>query len=552
MFEDRESVLNLITELFREHYGELDGGVKVNHRKEKDDVPKSDQSSSGFDLLMARRSAAKPHAQVIDSNDPPSATTASEELPQRRNLLEPTITSSHSPENEEGHISGGSNGVRTKRPGIVNPESISRINASFRTPRRENPHHINPGSGTQLSESLMRPMTRYGELFPDRLSPHSPELPSPPTTRHTLGSPISQRREQLHGPSSSSPEINRRPSFRRADRERDRERYGNGALDTWFQRTTQVSLEKNPATHSVPSREPSEVPLSSLAEQRFGISQNLSQGDADDNQQNATRSPSSEGSSPRQPTPNQPSTLDNHHDEIPFSMDSGRGFPVLERWAAQLHEDGAHSEPTDLEKALDFEKRKKEAVRARRLQVQNGERSSGSQPAQIPPSSQNSRYLAAKAALTSTEPSIAEPVFMSKIAPHDPRAYLMRQQKSPSANEPPLNGVKVQRSLTSRLPFERIPDGLDLHSLAVSCSVDLAPNFFSFDPCSREDSYIRSGHESTAFSSSEAKECLPLWNERLGRIMREQYESRDDSQPPRGGIDFSSIIDEHIDSFSEK
>lgn len=550
MFEDRDSVLTLITNLFREHYGESDGGEKTKHQKQKDDVPKANQTSIGFDLLMARRSAAKPQAEAIRSNEPCGDSTPNESL-QSRSRFEPVIPSLNSPENEGGHAPEGSNRNRAKRPGITNPESIARINASFRTPRSENPNQISPRSGNSLNETPTRLMRRHGEMFPAQLSPKISELPSPPTTRRTLGSPISQRREQRHGPASSSPETNRMPSFRRADRERDRERYGNGALDTWFQRTTQISLEQTPVTQLEPSQEAIEEPLSSLAQQRFGISHNPSHDGADHQEQTHSLSPSSEEPSPRQSPPNQPSPLDDQFDGNTVSMDSGRGFPVLDRWAAQLHKDGARPEPIDLEKALDFEKRKKEAIRARRLQFRTSEISPDPEPAPIPPSSQNSRYLAAKAALTSTEVSIAEPVVVSKLAPHDPRAYLMRQQESSATNELPANGAKVKRSLINRLPFERIPDGLDMHNLAVSCPVNLAPNLCSFKPCSREDNYAQPGHESTAFSSPEAKACLPLWNERLERIMKEQYESKDASQPPRAAIDFSSIIDKHINSFAE-
>ena len=550
MFEDRDSVLTLITNLFQEHYGGSDGGEKNKHQKKKDDVPKSTQTSSGFDLLMARRSVAEPQAEVIGSNEPVSDTTPNELL-RRRSRLEPGISSFDSSEHEGSHAPEGSNGNKAKRPGTINPESIARINASFRTPRSENPNQISPRPGNSLKETPTRPMRRHSEMFPAQLSPMILELPSPPTTRRTLGPPISQRREQRNGPASSSPETNRMPSFRRADRERDRERYGNGALDTWFQRTTQISLEQTPVTQLGPSQEAIEEPLSSLAQQRFGFSHNPSHDGANHEERTHTLSSSSEEPSPRQSPQNQLSPLDDQFDGNPVSMDSGRGFPVLDRWAAQLHKDGAHPEPIDLEKALDFEKRKKEAIRARRLQYRTSEISPDPEPAPIPPSSQNSRYLAAKAALTSTDVSIAEPVLVSKLAPHDPRAYLMRQQESPAANESPAKGTKVKRSLINRLPFERIPDGLDMHNLAVSCSVNLAQNLCSFKPCPHEDNYGHPEHESTAFSSPEVKEYLPLWNARLERIMKEQYESKDASQPPRAAIDLSSIIDKHISYFAE-
>ncbi|KAG2420227.1 hypothetical protein HFD88_005027 [Aspergillus terreus] len=78
------------------------------------------------------------------------------------------------------------------------------------------------------------------------------------------------------GPSSSGtpfPISQTSPSLRtnyakRAARERDRERYGNGSLDTWFGKTTQVGLSRI-ATED-PSSPEAQESFTQLAQERFG------------------------------------------------------------------------------------------------------------------------------------------------------------------------------------------------------------------------------------------------------------------------------------------
>jgi hypothetical protein len=327
-------------------------------------------------------------------------------------------------------------------------------------------------------------------------------------------------------------------SVRDAEKERDRNRFGNGALDTWFQRTTQVSLERNPVEEG-PTQEP-DSPLSFLAQQRFGLPRDTSPNilQVDGQTDGCSDSPSKTTITPE----------DTHHrpdDHIPESIDSGRGLPVLERWAAQLHQGVSHEELSDLEKALDFERRKKEAIQNSRARFKQSDKPSTSRPAPVSHSPHRSRYLAAKSALTSSQPSVGEPVPTTTLSPHDPRTYLICQEIGHSTDEPSTNDGKVRKLPTNRLPFERIPDGCELYDLGLTYSVDLSSSSNSFKRNMPEDLYSESNRNSTAFSAADLEICSPFWNERLMLIMKQQYKNKDGS--PLGiRIDLAAIISQHL------
>lgn len=543
MFEDRELILALVAGLFRQHYGELKSGEKAGIKQIKDSSSKGSPISNGFDVLMARKPTSEVHPNFSHPDNSSIASIAnarpSENQSRVRNGSQLAKNCGSEP---DGSVNNGA-----RKPRIANPDSVSRVNASFQTPRRDQDPFTSPSSGNQSTDSIQRSTGRQNGPEDFQCSPVTSDLPSPPISRISSRSPVRIRQPHARALLSSSPEFDRASSFRRAERERDRERYGNGAIDTWFQRITQDSLERA-AEEAAPLQDPTELPLSSLAEQRFG-SKALRDDESESEQDDARLEPSSGESPTLQFDQSTLISPDGQDDPACASMDSGRGFPVLERWAAQLHGDGAYPGPIDLEKAMDFEKRKKEANQNKRLQNKNRETIPASQQAPVPPSSQNSRYLAAKAALTSSHTSIGGPVSATKLSPNDPRAYLMRQQEVSAAKEAPENDTSARRLLTSRLPFERIPDGIKLYNLGVSCCVARSPESDPLKKGSPEDEYTRTGEEAIAFSPSEVKDCLPLWNTRLEQIMKEKYQSKDDLRLTCDKIDLSSAIAQHLNSF---
>ncbi|CAG8200463.1 unnamed protein product [Penicillium nalgiovense] len=551
LFEDRDVVLALVENLFRDHYGEIDGTERRTSNQGKDDACKSHEGSGGFELLMARKPTMELPTQPRDAENPFSEAipfTPVTQKPLRSEYdFSPTVTSSSNSHNSPDESAT----ARNKRSSFLNPWSISRINASFQTPRRgSNP--ANQTSPVNLSSgSLQGPIRRESESRGFQYTPKS-DLTSPLTSQLASGSPVRRRRHHPQEPTeSSSPGTNLISSARRAERERDRDRYGNGALDTWFQRTTQVSLQQNSVeqqnhVEEAATQEP-DSPLSVLVQQRFGEPTNTSPKivHVDGQNDGCSDSPSNNSMTPEAGR-HVPSLYEDHGDYIADSIDSGRGFPVLERWAAQLHEGVSQEEPSDLEKALDFERRKKEAIQNSRTRFKTNDKPSSSQSAPVSHSPHRSRYLAAKAALTWSQTSIAEPVSATTLSPHDPRAYLIRQEREVSTDETLTNDGKARRLPTKRLPFERIPDGFDLHDLGVTCSVDLPSGSKSSKWNMPEDLYSESDEETTAFSASDLETCLPFWNERLMILMKQQYKNKHESKPLGIQIDLAGIISQHV------
>ncbi|KGO66538.1 DNA mismatch repair protein, C-terminal [Penicillium italicum] len=544
LFEDRDVVLALVENLFRDQYGEIHGTETKTSNQIKDDACNSDVGSGGFELLMARKPATELSTQPSNPdnlfNEAVTHTPVSQNPLQSERAFSPVASSNRNgPESPDESAR-----ARNKGSSFVNPWSISRINASFQTPRRGGNFLNQPSPMEPSSGSVQGSIRREIESRSFQLSPKS-DLTTPLTSRIASGSPVRRRRHHPQESTESSPENNRVSSARRADRERDRERYGNGALDTWFQRTTQVSLQQTPVEEG-PTQEP-DSPLSFLAQQRFGSPPNtLPYTVHVDGQNDGCSDSPSKNSIPSEAINHGRSLPEDKNDYIPESMDSGRGFPVLERWAAQLHEGVSHEEPSDLEKALDFERRKKEAIQNSRARFKANDKPSGSQSAPVLHSPHSSRYLAAKAALTSSQTSIGETVSVKTLSPHDPRAYLIRQERDRSINEASSKEGKTRRLPTNRLPFEQIPDGSDLHDLGLTCSVDLSSSSNSFKCNITDDLYTESDNETTAFSASDLETCLPFWNERLVHIMKKQYKNKDESKPLSIQFDLAAIISQHV------
>lgn len=546
LFEDRELVLTLVESLFSGYYGELERPSKSDTRGTKEKISNSTEGSTGFELLLAQKSTAKPVTDPHDSGSPLNETLPHISLSQRPLRGDPVCSTADHSNNGLSESLNPSPAARTKRSSFVNPWSISKINASFQTPQRNNNTSAFTSPVNLPSGSLQHSVQRGSEPGSLQDSPNLSDLTSPPTSRLASGSPVRRRRQHPQTSNESSPEGTRIPTARRADRDRDRDHYGNGALDTWFQKTTQASLQEPPVEEAYPQG-PNNSSLSVLAHRRFGAPVNSSPSQAHvDGQNDGCSENSPQTNFSPEASPRDPALCEDQARYLPESMDSGRGFPVLDRWAAQLHKDIACEEPSDLEKALDFERRKKEAIKKSRIRFTDCENPSNSQSTTVSHSPHHSRYLAAKAALTSSQTSIAEPVSMTKLSPHDPRAYLLRQNRDSSAGENLTVGEKVRKTPTHRLPFERIPGDSNLHNLGITCSVDLSPDSDILRRSIPGDVAITNDNAPTAFSASTIGTCLPLWNERLMLIMKEQYKSTKEQDLPDMDIDLSPIMIRHL------
>jgi hypothetical protein len=547
LFENRGLVLSLVETLFRDHYGELPGTEKKIDNKRNDSSSNAGASNGEFDLLMARKPPAEPALQSHQTEDSSGDAILRTPLSQRPSRsgksTYPTVeqfSSSGTPEQSHSKM--------PKRSSFVNPWSISRINASLQMPQREEYQFSHSSPVNSAARSPEESRQRGSQPGSNQNSPQSPEFPSPPVSRIASGSPVRRRHQNSQEPIGSSPERPRVSSARRAERERDRKRYGNGALDTLFQRTTQVSTRQSSVEQESTQESEPDSRLSSLAQERFGLHAGRPLNHPPvDGQNDGQTEDESENEQTQQSFRHASSSTRDLIENTNESMDSGRGFPVLDRWAARLHEGVDVDATLDLEKALDFERRKKQAIQSSRNRFrEHGSSSSSQLGPPISHSPHHSRYLAAKAALTSSQTSTTDHLSTTTIPSHDPRGYLIRNKGSNKPDEPLATSTKPRKLPISRLPFERIPDGYDLHDLETTCSIDLSIISDIHSQYKQDDLSFENDDEATAFSGSNVETYAPLWDQRMLHIMQQKFKKNDQSLLSILEADLSTIISAHL------
>ncbi|OJJ31232.1 hypothetical protein ASPWEDRAFT_118456 [Aspergillus wentii DTO 134E9] len=536
LFEDADQVLSFVEDLFRDTYGELSASEKsAAPAKGKEKA----QNSNGFDLLMARKDSVQSTPQHRDVNDNPIVAPLVTTYSQFKSPLPSTYRrrdfQSSSPPGTEQTI----NQATSKDVEIVSPWSMTRLNVPIRTPEKSN---------SAVENRMLLPKHNAAKEHPRRHraldggQPSSPALPSPSTSNSNSASPTNIHHSQpLFQFSQTSPTTPAQNDPKRAARERDKERYGNGALDTWFVKTTQATLDQNNPGNQLEQDEDGPS-LTQLARERFGREQSLdtASNDVEDRypQRESPENTPNTSNVSQSPPENITSSLGSRPVEIP---EQRRELPVLETWAARLHKHSEKGINSDLEDALDFERRKKEAIQQRREQKRNRH--------EIPSSSNphQSRYLAARAVLNSdlndsTEQphSIsADSISRPRLNPYDPRAYLMRQQSDVSKN-----GLKARRTNTSKLPLEKISEDCDIHDLCLRlpASEPLLSN--TMKHTLKEDLYTRDGTHIEAFTASDSDDLLEYWSHRLSNLTNEQYRTKDQCREPNLNFNFTAVIEQ--------
>lgn len=169
-----------------------------------------------------------------------------------------------------------------------------------------------------------------------------------------------------------------------------------------------------------------------------------------------------------------------------------------------LHQDMAEQQPNpDVEWSMDFEHRKELASRRRRdelraaaLEVDNSDT-----PTVVRTSPHKNRYNAAIATLEAGYPppntirSLKEP-FKTSLPDGDPRAYLMRRQRSVMAQRAKSGEVpKLTRAKSNRLPLENIPENEKIHNLVLGLSADMDNLQRIVDELMNSDIYVKKGSE---------------------------------------------------------
>ncbi|GIK07313.1 hypothetical protein Aspvir_002975 [Aspergillus viridinutans] len=530
LFENQQDVLSLAEDLFKDVYGETPAGTET--RKSSSKGKERTANNDAFELLLARKDTPECSVETVnDGNKPPSFVIASSLFHMR--------SSPKNGRHEQRLFSDGTPGAsghaRARDLEGLNPWSVTRLYAPSGAPSHKAPSRVPTGSArlpraAQELESRSTidasPLRSAHSASPSASTPNSNRLSHSPAESHssasvsdlTQTSPITP----LHGPSARL----------RASRQRDKERYGNGALDTWFLKTTQASVPQEPVEQR-PENEHDETPLSQLAQNRFAQPERPPVTSATTAPQNPTVTSGSPG-------PSEEATSTVESSVISRSRASEPSSRRLDQWSANLHGLANADHNPDLERVLDFEKRKREVITKLREQRKNA--SAANSP-------HVSRYLAAKAAL---QPEVnngnAEPEQLISVTdsssprlnPHDPRSYLMRNKSSHDQRTLDSDSAKIRRIQTNKLPFEKIAEGCELHDLCLVQPADIRLISEQFRDLYEHDLYIREEDTFAGFTAADLQ-FLSLWESQLSSLIKQKFRTTQGSDIPTIQINPSDI-----------
>ncbi|KAJ9229319.1 hypothetical protein DTO169E5_8897 [Paecilomyces variotii] len=536
LFTDSPALISLSESLFKSVYGEVDHGGKLDAPASK--TSKTSQNDSCIRAPAEAESAESYHSQDIPATSQTSFVSGG----MRQSSICQTL------ENEKRSTSRNETPMRSGNIDIRNPWAIARLNTSTRSTDSVRPHFsqlLTPSRTKNTPESLEL------ESMNNRHS-GSPPLPSPSNSDSSLPSSGSRRSSLFVQRPQRSPAC---AAYTRSDRDIAKERYGNGALDTWFQKVTQSSF-KNLSTDSTSQEIQDEVTRDRAAE-RFGKRTHPPQAsplrDFTDDVGNKHTQTSIDIDVPR--------ISGREHSLVEDVEDTGQSediihrrqeFPVLEQWSSRLHQSSASEYTSETEMALDFERRKRAAIQSRRLQTKAFLGSAAPREDEPPSSSpHHNRYLAARAALAApvAESHAEMPSSTSTtgtpnpapLNPNDPRAYFIRHRDTVGQIGTSSTGPKIRRVHTSKLPLERIPEGSDLHDIGLRLAINVNHLSSLFVEICRVDSYSQSGSSSEAFSATPSKQLQQLWNARLSDLIKKKYRTVKTDEEPHIPFELSTI-----------
>lgn len=539
MFADPQIIVSLAEGLFKDVYGEVD-----DENEKVQEVAEKTAGKDDFSLLMARKPVME-----FPASPPSSHPTASErqtginaEAISTTSAPAPTPQPSYdSQQRDVGNSSEVEGDERSAERNSINPWTIAKTHFF---PRSQS-------ASTQRPSQLVAPVRREsggGRVERNRRVSASPPLASPSYSTSSSSSPPETRTSPLF---VSAREISREVAVPSLDlsaksaRERARERYGNGALDTWFKKTTQVSLDRGSSSSTVADQREENRDRSGSEELREALDPPDSSGDI--RPVSGVHKPFKIPIARNSTSPDlYSSQLEDPHSAEP--NERRQEFPVLERWSSRLHQPPSQENGSDLEDALDFERRKRAAILSRREQMRSGRDSSAPSNSQLSSNSPHqNRYLAARAALTAgantstaeADDSPAESELVPSLDRNDPRAYFMRHQETEQASGTRL---KIKRVHTGRLPLEKIPDGFDTHELALRRPAPLGLLSESYRRARLVDSYTRSGTGFDAFAEPDLASIAKTWEARLAALIRQKYRAKDGDGVPDLQFDLYAAI----------
>lgn len=580
LFEDPQILLSLAESLFKHIYGDMDSSSKDAGDARADEISASQGLTARHPTAIS--SPQRQGSEYTSSQGTTSRTQLSTSSPSLGSTQRTGIYDLQLQEADRA-----SQRMTTHRDlEAANPWSIAKMNvsvcSSHDTSRNvdTSPPFLTPARGRE-SDRARGESTQMNRRFSG-----STTLPSPSNSNSnsTSTSPSDARRSPLFiQHTRGSPTVSELNSSTRSakDRARDRERYGNGALDTWFQKTTQLSLSRQ-SVEDLAVQDHEEILSEQRAAERFGPKKSQSGFttaaallQSTSNRFKPFKSPLD----PKQTSSRQPQLLPSQDTEDyppspePEQPERRHEFPVMERWSSLLHQSSTQETSSELEEALDFERRKKSAIQARRLQMKDRLGSLTQESTHSPSSSpHHNRYLAARAALnpsnnntntnvdadTETPTQEAEDSSSSRPPrsnPNDPRAYFIRHRELDQQTEK-TGGclMRVRRVHSSKLPLERIPEGSNLHDVGLPYPIALQDLSKSFKQGWETDSYIRSGTRFDVFSSADSSDwgnVANTWEARLSALVQEKYRVMEGDTEPELDLNLISVIKAHVDELSQ-
>ncbi|PYH38119.1 putative DNA mismatch repair protein [Aspergillus neoniger CBS 115656] len=504
LLEDREKLLSLVEELLCDVYGiEAKPAERSrNVNKEKEPAP----YRNSFDILLASKSPDDSRASSYASSTPRTPAVEGQHSAHTENRLELRSASSNPwsipkesmPMPTRDISSSRSHTDKTGRCGIVRDPTESRGNLRERL-QTSSPGFILPSPSASST-------TAPGYVTEAQSSPSSPGTPQTPLPR-------TRQASMDHG---THPE--------------------NGALDSWL-RKTPVPLSQ-PNIGEVPVDDGDERSLQQLAQERFGSPERSPSGSASIENGVAT----AQNQCPE--TQASPAEADAEPEETGSPLLGSTTDPKIredhapapEKSSATLRQLLSGNNHQELDRALDFENRKREAILRHREQL----RSRRNQTTTSSP--HMSRYLAAKAALHSQPDADREdePTVKPVLSPHDPRSRLMRHR----AQDQYEDGIsRIRRINTDKLPLENIPDENELYSLGLTQQADIPLISTTYDHITKTDLYTGCGDQFVAFDHShkDTERVFDIWRYRLTSLMQGNYQTKERSGIPDVHFNFSRL-----------
>ncbi|KAL2818082.1 hypothetical protein BJX63DRAFT_384536 [Aspergillus granulosus] len=521
IFEDRTVVLSLVKTLFQETYGgsyspqtsisALDGQHTTPDRNAIATLLQTAPIESTSSLPIPAASSAKSFVNTPFSR------------PQLPHHSPPCVRSTAGRESDPVQQSGGMLPLDAMSPtdtsGRQQPSPETRNGVITR---------IFPHSNQESIPQRARRAFNLGSSLP---SPRSNR--DTPISNNTSHSPLfNQATVPVTSPTQLSPTTPVRGQTRQRQNESERAPYSNATIDSWFHSVTQTA-DFSQATQHVPG-EDDELPLSVLAQRRFGNGVRPTSASGLSSHESQSPNNSSASESPKAPTPTQaapPTRGTNRH----------QGLPVLEQWSAKVYADHNSYQNPELQKALDFEVRKRAAIQERRTQL----RTPG--PSANPNSPHRNMYIPAIASLNSElqlqvdlagRNDMTQGTSVPVFSPHDPRAYLKRFLEAQGTDH--VHSSRLKRINSTKLPFEKILTGHDLHNVSIKCPAELPFLSTTFMHTIKEDLYIQTGGQAHAFMNPDGHD-IEFWASRLTAMIGIQYKAAQNSDTPELQLDFSHL-----------